>query len=355
MSTILIYGANGYSGYLAAEHAAARGLKAIVAGRSHASIEAVAQKTGFPARVFSLDHREEIIRQLDGVDVVLNCAGPFSRTTDPMVEACLQKGVHYLDITGEIDIIERVLALDERARSLGVVLMPACGFDVVPTDCMARHLANHAPDAQTLELAFTSSGGLSHGTATTMIERLGQSSFSRVGGVIQGEPLAHRSMTVDFDGNVQTCISIPWGDIASAWHTTGIPNIVTYTSVPANAARVLQKTGAMMRFAGAAPIKKIAQKFVDARLHGPSLDRRERGESRVWGRVTRPDGSKLTCVLRTREAYALTALTSVDIAHRIAHGEIKPGAHTPASVLGAEYILNFDGSSFTAVQTTPRT
>ena len=346
MGVIMVYGANGYSGQLAALHAQDRGIQAIIAGRSANSIDAVAQKTGFPTRIFALDDHATIVRNLSGVSVVLNCAGPFSRTAIPLVNACREAGVHYVDITGEIEIIEALQQRDEEFKAAGITVIPACGFDVVPTDCTARRLAERMPDAVSLELAFMSSGGLSHGTATTMISKLGSAGQVRKDGAITEEAIAHRVQEVDFDGATSACISIPWGDVASAWYTTKIPNIVTYIAVPARTATLLNRTAPLSRFLAGKPVRAIAQRYVDARISGPSEQARARGRSHVWGRVTNANGESLESVLHTCEAYHLTALTSVDIAARIQAGQVAPGAYTPAGALGADYITNFEGSSF---------
>src|SRR5215210_6957283 len=98
--TFLIYGANGYTGELIARTAAERGLKPILAGRSQIKVEALAKELGLTARSFSLEDKKSLEYTLKEVDFVLHCAGPFSLTAKPMVEACLRLGKHYLDITG---------------------------------------------------------------------------------------------------------------------------------------------------------------------------------------------------------------------------------------------------------------
>jgi len=147
MSQLLIYGANGYTGKLIAHEAAKRGLKALLGGRQRDAISALADELSLPCRVFELDNADEVARNLDGVAVVLHCAGPFSRTSAPMLKACLDRNVHYLDITGEVDVFEACHRADARAKTQGTVVMPGSGFDVVPTDCLAALLKRRLPDA----------------------------------------------------------------------------------------------------------------------------------------------------------------------------------------------------------------
>src|SRR5205823_3031807 len=104
------------------------------------------------------------------VQVVLHCAGPFSRTAKPMADGCLRNRVHYLDITGEIGVFESLAARDGEAKSAGVMLMPGVGFDVVPSDCLAAHLNRRLPSATKLTLAIQGQSRLSRGTLTTMLE-----------------------------------------------------------------------------------------------------------------------------------------------------------------------------------------
>lgn len=344
MGKVLIYGANGYSGGLAAQHVTEAGLDAVVAGRSREAIELCAARYNLPARVFSVDEPEEIAQALNDIDVVLNCAGPFIRTAKPLAEACIKAGVHYLDITGEIAVIETMAAMNEQARKAGVVLMPATGFDVVPTDCMAAHLKSRLPDAETLELAFYGLSSLSHGTATTIVEGLSEGGAVRRDGRIVSEPAASRLISVDFGRGPRRCASIPWGDVASAYYTTGIPNIVTYMAMPGASARIANLTRPFHRLGGTRPVKWLAQRLVDRNISGPSDQERERGASFVWGRASSAAGHVVEARLTTLEGYTLTWKTSLEIAGRVQRGEVSPGFQTPAGAFGADFILEFPPS-----------
>src|SRR5581483_8285688 len=154
---------------------------------------------------------------LDGTKLVLHCAGPFSRTSAPMVDACLRRGVHYLDITGEVDVFEACAARSDEARARNVMIMPGVGFDVVPTDCLAAHLKRSLPTATTLTLGFQSLAKLSRGTATTMVEHVADGGLVRKDGVLTNVPAAHKTRTIDFGRGPAKAICIPWGDVSTAW------------------------------------------------------------------------------------------------------------------------------------------
>jgi len=272
----LIYGANGFTGRLIAERAQERGLRPTLAGRSQAAIDEIGARLGLPTRIFDLDLAvpaalDEGIR---GMRAVLHCAGPYSTTSRPMVDACLRAGVHYLDITGELDVLDAVLARDTEARAARTVLLPAVGFDVVPTDCMAAKLHAELPDAIRLELAF--SGGLkpSPGTAKTMVEHLHEGARVRENGQMM-TLRAPRTREIPFAGGKRFGMSIPWGDLVTAFHSTGIPNITVYTVVPRSAARLAPLLRVFAPVLRMPSTVRFLQRRVEKRAVGPTAEQRK--------------------------------------------------------------------------------
>src|SRR4051812_48469930 len=207
--TFLIYGANGYTGELIAREAVRRGQKPVIAGRSADKLAPLAKELCLEFRAFALDKP-----QLDGVEAVLHCAGPFVHTSAPMVRACLDAGVHYLDITGEIAVFEAIMSMNDAAARAGVTLIPGVGFDVVPTDCLAAMLAARLPGATELELAFYSPGAeLSRGTLKTMIESIDEGGAVRRDGKIVRVPPAYEAREIPFAAGPRMAMTIPWGDV----------------------------------------------------------------------------------------------------------------------------------------------
>ena len=161
----MIYGANGYTGELIARDAVRRDLNPVLAGRTAAKVQQLPANLGLQARVFDLSIAAATSRTVEGMGLVLNCAGPFSATAAAMMTDCLAAHVHYLDITGEIGVFEHSRTLDAAARAAGIVICPGVGFDVIPTDCVAATLKAALPDATRLALGFDSRSGFSPGTA----------------------------------------------------------------------------------------------------------------------------------------------------------------------------------------------
>ena len=346
-NNILIYGANGYTAELIIELARSEGAKPILAGRSEQKLAPLATLHGLTYQVFGLNDSGAIAKNLAGVAVVLNCAGPFSRTAKAMAEGCIAAGAHYLDITGEIDVFEALALLGPKAAKAGVMLMPGTGFDVVPSDCLAAHLKRRLPDATALTLAFQAIGQPSHGTATTMVENVHRGGMVRRDGKLVPVPSASSCRDIDFGKGPVTTMCIPWGDVSTAWVSTAIPNIEVFMAAPAALRWMAKASRYMGGVMGSNFVQGLLMKQIDTGPAGPDAEQRQRGASYLWGQVRNAAGQTATSRLDTVEGYALTALTAWDIAKRTAKGAAQPGYVTPSLVFGADYILNFAGTTRT--------
>lgn len=340
----MIYGANGYTGELIAREAARRGLQPVLAGRRRASIETLADTLGLEARAFGLDDADLLAGQVQGHALVLNCAGPFSATAAPMMEACLRAGAHYLDITGEIAVFEHAQSLDARARDAGVVLCPGVGFDVIPTDCVAAALKVALPDATHLALGFDSRSGFSPGTAKTSVEGLAQGGKLRRDGKIVSVPLAYEVRRIDFGDGEKDAMTIPWGDVSTAWYTTGIPNIQVF--IPGSPRMIANARRANY----VRPLLRLpwVQKLIKARIaktvKGPSDETRAQMPTFVWGEAANARGEKKTARIRTANGYSLTITGSLAVVEHLLTAQPRGGAYTPARLVGADLVTRLPGS-----------
>jgi short subunit dehydrogenase-like uncharacterized protein len=347
MDKIILYGANGYTGKLIARMAREHQIEPILAGRREEAIRPMAEEMGMEWAVADLDDDKALDALLAKAPMVLHAAGPFKHTARPMIKACIRNGKHYTDITGEIGVYEMAKVYDEQAKAKNIVVMPGVGFDVVPTDCMALQLRNRMPDAVSLKLAFAGLGsGLSHGTATTMAEGMGQKSAARINGKISPVPLGHKGMTVDFGVKKLFVMSIPWGDVSTAYTTTGIPNIETYTAQSPKTFRMLKYQWAFNWLLRTSFMKNRQLKKIKSRPAGPTDEQRAKSISLVWGEATNAKGEKIEGRLKCAEGYTLTAISSLIIARKILDGNFRPGYQTPAGCYGENLILEVPGSEF---------
>lgn len=341
---ILIYGAYGYTGELIVEEAVAAGLRPVLSGRDASALAEVAKDSNLEQRPASLDRPEDLDAALRGIDVLLHCAGPFIQTARPMVEACLRAGVHYLDITGEIPVFEAIARRDAEAKQRGITLLPGTGFDVVPSDCLAAHLARRLPNATHLTLAFRGLGGVSRGTAVTAAGNLGSGGAVRRDGKIVAVPPAWRESRFDFgDGIEAGAATIPWGDVSTAWHSTGIPNIEVYMAMSRGMRRALRMSRWFGWLLSADPVRRAVVARVRARTTGPDRQSRARGESRFRGEVRDGQGRTATAILVGPEGYTLTARTAVAAARRVLAGSVPSGFQTPSSAFGPDFIMEQEG------------
>ena len=339
--TFLLYGANGYTGELITRFAAERGMKPILAGRNAIAVEELAKKHHLEYRVFSLDETERLDAALQEVDMVLHCAGPFSITSRMMVEACLRNKKHYTDITGEISVFETCAAFDKKAQDAGIMVMPGVGFDVVPSDCLARHLKDRLPTATHLSLAFYGMGRISHGTQATMTMNVGRGGAIRKDGKITGVPAAWKTREIDFGESTKTGVTIPWGDVSTAFYSTGIPNIEVFTVVPPKNLKMMKLSRYLGWLLATKPFQDYLQKQIPA--GGPSDAERAKGKSLLWGEATDLNGNRAESRLQGPEGYTLTALAALNIAQKILAGNLTAGYQTPAKAYGADLVLEIEG------------
>ena len=343
-SEILLYGASGYTAQLIVERAHLDGARPVLAGRSHEKTKAIADRYNLPFRVFGLEDPVEVEKNLAGIGVVLNCAGPYSRTAMRMAQACIKVGAHYLDITGEIDVFESLAKL-ANATAPKVMLMPGTGFDVVPSDCLAAHLKRRMPDATSLTLAFQAIGAPSHGTATTMVENLHRGGMIRRKGELTPVPAAWATRKIDFGSGPVPTVSIPWGDVATAWLSTGIADIDVFMAAPAPLILTIKASRYLGGFMATNFVQKLLKAQIDKAPAGPNEAQRSKGASKLWGQVRNAQRQVATARLDTIEGYSLTARTAWDITKRTARGEGRSGFQTPSMVFGADYILNFPNTT----------
>ena len=341
----LLYGSYGYTGNLIAEHAVREGLHPLLAGRDETRLRAQAERLHLDFCVLPLTDRSALEDSLRATKLVVHAAGPFVLTWRNMVEACLRTGAHYVDISGEIEEFEAIAQFNEQAKDAGVMLLPGAGFDVVPSDCLAAHMKQRLPSATHLKLFIRGVGaGFSRGTARSAIENIQRQGRIRRDGKILTVPPAWKIEERDFGRGPVKTVSIGWGDVSTAYYSTGIPNIETYMAFPPSAINTMK----LMRLVGPLmynrPAKRLLQWFLRFQPEGPSEAQRAKGFSLLIGEASN-DAVTVRTKQRVAEGYQLTMLTAVAIAKKILAGDFKSGFQTPSRAYGADYILQFPGTT----------
>ena len=345
MKTFLLYGSYGYTGQLIVEHAIHEGLRPILAGRDQNKLGTQAEKYDLEYRVFSLDETSKLDSALQEVDAVLHCAGPFVHTFRSMAEACLRNKKHYVDISGEIPGFEALAEMDAPAKQAGMMLLPGGGFDVIPSDCLAAHVKGRLPSATHFRLFMNGVGaGVSRGTAKSAIENMHRQGMIRRDGKLVQVPPAWQVLKQDFGRGPVSVVSVGWGDVSTAYYSTGIPNIETYFAFP----RLMIDFFYGMRLLGPLFYNRIAKTLLKTAVNwflppGPKEEKRKKRFAMMIGEGSDDNGNRAASKLITPEGYSCTALTTVEIMKRILHGEYTVGFQTASLAYGPDFILQFAG------------
>ncbi|KIF55209.1 MULTISPECIES: saccharopine dehydrogenase family protein [Pseudomonas fluorescens group] len=323
MSTLMIYGATGYTGRMAVEHAKALGLDLVIAGRTAEKLESLAAQLDVPFRVFKPN--ELTAQSLEGIAVLLNFAGPFVQTADALMQACIQAGVDYLDITAEINVYRRAEQLGAQAARANVMLLPGVGWDVVPTDCLAMHVARRVSQPRSLRIALQVTGSMSRGSALSVGEIIGAGLLARVDGQLVATPDA-QPRHFDFGDGPVLCAPLSFGDLVTGWHSTGIPDIAMFVHISGDA---------------------FPEGDLSQLPEGPSVEQRETHRARAVAEISGADGSVARSVIETVNGYTYTPLAAVEAARRVLSGERRPGFETPARLLGIGFAESIAGTTVT--------
>lgn len=341
---ILVYGATGLSGSLTVQSLVREGFRPILAGRNEARVHSLAKRMQLRSRVFDLLNLATAIKGISqGVDVVLNAAGPFNKTAHVLASACIETGVHYLDIAGEAMSIECVRRLGKRAREKGIMLMPGAGFDVVPSDCLAAMVASRLPNARWLDIAVRLPPRISAGSVRSFVEHAGSDTLIRRNGKLTTIGLGVLEREFDFGDGPRSCSAISWGDVATSFYTNGIPNVTTYLETTATL-RAAFNNAVPFQMMRANPLVRVLWDTAAETLYrGPSAEERRKLRSAIVAEVRDERGHSRRARLEAGEPYALTAEIAARLLGRVAAGDFEPGFQTPARVFGAEFVLSIPG------------
>jgi len=323
MSTLLIYGATGYTGRMAAERAKTLGLRFEIAGRDHARLASLAAHLDVPFRVFDAD--ADAAGALSGISVLLNFAGPFAHTAEPLMRACIKASVDYLDITAEINVYRLAEQLGAEAVSHQVMLLPGVGWDVVPTDSLAVHVAKRVEQPFALSIALQVPGSMSRGSAMSVSEIIGAGVMARVDGELiatPDAPLRH----FDFGDGPVLCAPLSFGDLVTGWHSTGIPNIAMFVHISGDA---------------------FPEGDLSTLPDGPTSEEREAHRARAVVEVMGIDRVIARSVIETVNGYSYTPLAAVEAARRVLEGERLSGFATPVKAFGVGFAESIEGTLIT--------
>lgn len=339
-STIIVYGSYGYTGRLIINELKKKSFTIILAGRKRDALQKQSEETGYSFEVVDIDDSINLKKLLSKASLVLHCGGPFRFTAKAMVDACLETKTHYTDITGEWQVFELLAGYDEAAKKAGIQIMPGTGFDVVPSDCLAVHLKKRLPSATHLQLAFAMvPGGMSRGTKKSMVESLGYGGVMRKNNELVPFTLGNDVLDLDFGKFTTKTTRIQWGDISTAWRSTGIPTIEVFAGASAGSIRGLRISNYASALLRQRWLKNFLLRKIDKGSSGPSNEHLKTGKCYLRGTVWDAAGNTRISLFNGPNAYLLTAKTAVLIAEKIMTGNFTTGYRTPAMQYGEDLAL----------------
>ncbi|MBK7859240.1 MAG: saccharopine dehydrogenase NADP-binding domain-containing protein [Archangiaceae bacterium] len=345
--TWALYGATGYTGPLIAERAVERGHRPVLMGRSEQKLRPLAEKLNLPFRAVSLDDGSKLRAALEEHDAVLHVAGPFIRTSHPMLAACLDTKTHYLDITGEPRVFKDVYGFDREANERHIALIPGVGFDVVPSSCLVAYVAGKTPNARSLQFALSGVGKLSPGTVKSAVPvMLDGGRVFRDGRELEW-PLGKGIERIRFSQREAWTTPAPLSDLYAAFRSTQIPNVTAYQAISSGAAKTLGAAWPLVDLARPAfklllGEGKLLDRFIEKRVTGGDETSRAAGRGYLWARAEDSDGAATEAWLETPEGYLFTSHSAVHAIEQVL--KLDPvGALAPSQAFGADFVLSLPG------------
>lgn len=343
----LLYGAYGYTGRLIIEFALAQGLRPILSGRSIIKLRPLAEEYNLPWKVIDLDQPQALGGLLKDVELVCNVSGPFVNTTRTLIEACIESGTHYIDVSGELPSVQMAFAYEEQAKDAGVVIMPCCGISSVPTDCMVKHIVDRIGPLKSLQIAMDVNNTKSPGTLASVLEMAAYGGRVRRNHRLINEPVGRRIKNFKFSHTSKTVISVPLVDLTTAYWWSRTPNITTFIAQPLPVATLVKIIEPLNKWVlSTGKLRQLIELEIGKFVKGPTLNERKRARTYVWISALDQEDKRYEAGLETLESYSFTAASVSQVVNHLLAGGIQTknrslgGVYTPAQAFGADFVTN---------------
>ncbi len=319
--TVAILGATGYTGRFVVADLLRREITPIAIARNAAALEAANFDKKVIRRQATVDDAESLDRALQGAQAVINTAGPFIDTADPVASAALRAKIHYVDVAAEQAPTGKLFEkFDEPARKAGIVVLPSMAFFGGLADLMVTAIMKDwdAVDAVETFIGFDS-WHPTQGTRNT-IERKSVGNLVFTGGRLTPAPSspAQKNWTFAAPVGEQVVLEMPFSEtvllsrhVKTAEHhnyltQVALTDVLDPSTPPPQAADALGRS---------------AQNFV------------------VDVVVSRGDEQRRACT-RGRDGYAVTAPLTGEAVARLLKGKFRSaGAKAPGEIFDAEELL----------------
>ena len=343
---VLIYGAYGFTGAVISKLASEYGITPVLTGRNESKLKPLAESLDYDYVVLSLENNHDnLVKVLKHFEIVLHIAGPYTFTGEPMLDAVVEAGTHYVDLTGENHVIQQQLDRHEEFKAANIMVMPSVGYDVVPTDCLNVYVADQVDNPTNLTVVINGNytavegAGASRGTMKSGLEVIGRPLLMRQ----QGEMVEVSALKVMHrveDGQEQTLLQIPWADMMTSYVSTGVPTIEVFqlqqSKIPSWLPRMAQ-----FDF-GRRILGWLIDKYAP---EGPPPGALETRQTRIVSTATNDAGESASAAMITPEGYLLTFHSTLIVAKRVIDGHWESGFQTVGKVYGPNLVLEIAGVS----------
>ncbi|WP_410563097.1 saccharopine dehydrogenase NADP-binding domain-containing protein [Amycolatopsis sp. cmx-4-61] len=319
---IWVLGALGRTGRAITAELTARDLPAVLVGRDRERLAETGSKYVVADGVEAI--AAEIRRQRPAV--VINTIGEYAATAPAIARACLPGG-HYVDLAADSVAVQRLLDLHEEAQAGGSTFLTGVGFGVLATEAVVVKLCEGQPMPEAVRVDALASVAVEEGAvgvalAATIVDAL----------TTAGLGANPRTVTLP-DGETVRAATVPSGELIAAQRASGAPDVVVSSAL----APTSPVTRALVPLLGRLVSIPAVRRFAVRRLAAIRTKAAPRPRTHSWGHavVTWPDGTTREGWLRAGEGMDFTAAVVAETAARLARGEGKPGADTPAAAFGA--------------------
>ena len=349
---VAVYGATGYTGRLVARELRRRGIELILCGRSPQKLKqrGAEFEPEVPVRVASVDDLDALRHAFADCPVVINCAGPFSRFGEPVVQAAVESATHYVDTTGEQLYMHRVFErFADAAHAADVAVIPGMGFDYVPGDLICRLAGEGHEPLRELVVAYAVQGfGATRGTMHSALEAMRGGALDYRDGDWRAAGLAPMRASFTFPDPIgrQPMVRYPSGEVVTVPRHTRTAAVTSLIAAAAFSPHPAVADVVGLALPGAAlalrtPLKSMIDVAIDRLPEGPSAEDRAKARFTIVALARGEDGTTGRGIVRGADMYGLTAVTAVEGATRlIGEGGGHAGVLSPASAFDSAAFLD---------------
>ncbi|MFI5819586.1 saccharopine dehydrogenase NADP-binding domain-containing protein [Streptomyces rishiriensis] len=308
--TVTVFGAYGHTGRFVVAQLRESGFVPVLSGRAAGKLRALAASgPGLEVRPASVDDPVSLDRALDGVDAVINCAGPFATTAAPVIEAALRARIPYVDVAAEIEAnVDTFTHFADRAHAAGVVIVPAMAFYGGLGDLLATAAMGDWTTADEANIAY----GLSSWRPTPGTRAAGAVSGERRG----GRRVRYTGGRLEYHDDKPALLKWPFPEPMGAREVIGEFTMADVVTVPSHLAIPEVRTHMTTEAAG-----DLSAPDTPAPTAADEDGRSD--QTFLVDAVVRSGGVERRAVASGRDIYAVSAPLAVEAVHRILTGRTR--------------------------------